>query len=137
RDGRAPAYPFGFGLGYTSFAYRDLALERGEIGPSDTLAVSLEIENTGRVSGDEVVQLYIGAESSAVERAPRELAAFRRVSLAPGERRRVHFAIPASRLAYFDEAADDFVVEPGRYRLTAGRHERDEALTAELVVSSS
>lgn len=136
RDGVVAAFPFGFGLSYTQFAYSLLRLETTELSPADTLRVSLDVENTGARAGDEIVQLYVSVEASSVERAPKALAGFTKVSLDAGERRRVELEVPLSRLAYFDEEVDDFIVETTRYRVIVGRHAGDEsALTATFSVS--
>jgi len=138
RDGNTPAFPFGFGLSYTSFRYANLALDQNQLGPSETLKVSLDVSNTGARAGEEVVQLYASAIGSAVERAPKELKAFTRIALQPGETRAVQLAVPISRLAYYDEAQADFVVEPLEYELFAGAHSLDpHALKARFVVRGS
>jgi beta-glucosidase len=135
RDGHTPAFPFGFGLSYTSYRYANLALAQDQLGPSDTLQVSLEVSNTGTYAGEEVVQLYVSAIGSAVERAPKELEAFTRVALQPGETKSVQLDVPVSRLAYYDESEADFVVEPLEYELFVGAHSLDpSALKTRFVV---
>jgi beta-glucosidase len=124
RDGAVPAFPFGFGLSYTSYDYSNLRVERVELGASDTLEVSVDVTNSGAVAGEEVVQLYIAALASQVERAPKELKAFARVPLAAGETRTVRLKVPAADLAYYDSAAG-WVVEPIEYELVVGRHALD------------
>ncbi len=124
RDGATPAFPFGFGLSYTSFAYRNLQLERTEISPSSTLRAALTVTNTGHRAGDEIVQLYVAARGSRVERAPKELKAFSRISLAPGEERVVEFEVPATDLAYYEEA-QGWIVEPIEYEVIVGSHSLD------------
>jgi beta-glucosidase len=134
RDGVEPAFPFGFGLSYTTFTLSDLRLERDAFGGADTLRATVTVANRGERAGDEVVQLYVAALASSVERAPKELKAFARVSLAPGESREVALAVPAAHLAYYDPALG-WVVEPGRYQAIVGRHSLDpEALRAGFVV---
>jgi beta-glucosidase len=137
RDGSAPAFPFGFGLSYTSYEYVNLRFDRSQLGPSETLKVSLDVSNTGAHAGEEVVQLYVSAIGSAVERAPKELKAFTRVALRPGETRTVQLSLPMSRLAYYDQTQADFVVEPIEYELFVGAHSLDrQALKARFMVSS-
>lgn len=86
-------------------------------------------------AGEEVVQLYIGARNSKVERAPRELKAFTKVALAPGEKRVVRLAVPTVDLAYYD-SAKGWIVEPGNYEAIVGRHSLDDqALRAPFVMS--
>jgi beta-glucosidase len=135
RDGNTPAFPFGFGLSYTSYHYANLTLAQNQLGPSETLIVSLDVSNTGAHAGEEVVQLYISAPGSAVERAPKELKAFTRVGLQPGETKTVQLDVPISRLAYYNESQADFVVEPLEYELFVGAHSLDQhALKARFVV---
>lgn len=125
RDGVEPAFPFGFGLSYTTFRYANLRLEQTALRAADTLVASLDVTNTGHVAGDEIVQLYVAAHGSAVARALKELKAFGRVSLAPGETKTVRLAVPAADLAYY--AVDKgWVVEPIEYAVIVGRHARDE-----------
>ncbi|MBN1994389.1 MAG: glycoside hydrolase family 3 C-terminal domain-containing protein [Anaerolineae bacterium] len=135
REGHPPAFPFGFGLNYAGYHYANLTLAQTQLGPSDTLPVSLEVSNTGAYAGEEVVQLYVSALGSAVERAPKELKAFTRIALQPGETRTVQLRLPISRLAYYDESRADFVVEPLEYEVFVGSHSLDpHALKARFVV---
>jgi len=124
RDGTAPAYPFGFGLSYTTWKHANLQLASPALAAGDTLQASVDVTNTGPVAGDEVVQLYIAARGSRVERAARELKAFARVSLAPGETRRVTLRVPVAELAYRDETRG-WVVERTTYEAIVARHAHD------------
>jgi len=134
RDGRAAAFPFGFGLSYTRFDYTDLRLDRTELGPADTVEAAVDVTNAGEFAGEEVVQLYIGALGSAVERAPKELKAFARVALDPGETHPVRLAVPVADLAWRDGAG--WVVEPIDYEVIVGRNAADPAaLRARFKVS--
>ena len=111
---------------------RALTLLVDRLGRDDTVAIvtTAEITNTGDLAGAEVVQLYIGARTSLVERAPKELKAFTKIELQPGETRTVRLAVPAIGLAYYDEGAG-WIVEPGEYEAILGRHSLDQAaLTA-------
>ncbi|MDB5078428.1 MAG: Beta-glucosidase [Chloroflexi bacterium] len=126
RDGATPAFPFGFGLSYTTFACANLRLSSDQIGSDGTLEVTVDLTNTGTVKGDEVVQLYISVPGSKIERAPQELKAFKRVTLEPGETRSVTLQLPGSELAYYD-AASSWVVEPGEYEVSLARHAHDQA----------
>jgi len=128
RDGAEPAFPFGFGLGYTTFSLGDLRLEAAELTVADTLRATVAVTNTGASAGDDVVQLYVEAPGSAVPRAPRELKGFARVTLEAGETQEVTIQVPASDLAYYDAEAG-WVLEPLEYVAVAARHSRDpEAL---------
>jgi len=128
-----PLYPFGYGLSYTRFEYRDLTVRPGEVGAGDTIEVSVVVENVGEVEGDEVVQLYASRPVASVTRPVAELKGFKRVSLGPGERARVVFQLPAELLAYYD-AEMRLVLERGEYVLRVARHAEDEGLKASVRV---
>ncbi|HVT74707.1 MAG TPA: glycoside hydrolase family 3 C-terminal domain-containing protein [Lacunisphaera sp.] len=132
RAGTPAAFPFGFGLSYTSFQHANLRLEQELIKPADRLVATVDVTNTGPVAGDDVVQLYVAARSSVVERVGPELKAFVRVTLAPGETRKVRFEVPAADLAYYDETRG-WVVEPTTYEVVVARHAGEQSdLTASL-----
>jgi len=134
RDGAAAAFPFGFGLSYTTFGHANLRLASTRLGRADALQATVDVTNSGTVAGDEVVQLYVSAQPSRVERAARELKAFARVMLAPGETRTVALSVPAADLAYFDPGGG-WTVEPIEYEAIVARHAEDRAgLTARLRV---
>jgi beta-glucosidase len=135
RDGNTPTYPFGYGLSYTQFEYSNLALSQRELAENDTLQISLDVTNTGGCAGDEVVQLYVSAKGSSVERAPKELKGFIRVLLQPGETHTVCFDLPVYQLAYYDESQSRFIVEAIEYEVMVGRHSLDDqALRARFTV---
>lgn len=125
REGNTATFPFGFGLSYTSYRYANLELVHYELGPSGTLEVSLEVSNTGALAGEEVVQLYISPIASAVERASKELKAFTRIALQPGETKTIQLSVTIAQLAYYDETQANFVVEPLEYELFVGAHSSD------------
>jgi beta-glucosidase len=114
-----PLWPFGHGLSYTRFALRGPELDRTTLALGDELSISVDVENVGERSGDEVVQLYVRDEEASVTRPVKELRGFRRVRLAPGERRRVTFRLAAEQLA-FSGLDGALVLEPGRVRLMVG-----------------
>jgi beta-glucosidase len=133
RDGAPAAFPFGFGLSYTTWQQADLRLAKKQLAATDTLHATVDITNTGPVAGDDVVQLYVSARGSRVERAARELKAFARISLVPGETRKVTLSVPVADLAYYD-AARGWVVEPLEYEAVIARHAHDAGLTARFQV---
>jgi len=135
RDGAVPAFPFGFGLSYTTFEFDHLRLSAASLGAHEIITATLEVTNRGPVGGDTVVQVYAAVPTSRVERAPKELKAFRRVELKPGETKTIHMDIPVKDLAYYDEQSG-WTVEPTSYRLIVGQHSLDErALRAEFKVA--
>ena len=123
-----PLYPFGYGLSYTTFAYRDLQASTSQ----GTVAVSVRVKNTGQRAGDEVVQLYVRHLNSAVSRPLKELADFTRIHLAPQEEKIVKLSIPAFRLAYWDAGADRWVTEKDQIEVTVGGSSTDARLRKTL-----
>ncbi|GAB2597156.1 glycoside hydrolase family 3 N-terminal domain-containing protein [Pseudactinotalea suaedae] len=131
------SYPFGHGLTYTSFGYSDLAVETLEVTEtteaSDAVVrVSLDVTNTGPRAGVAVPQVYVGRPASALARAPRELRAFARVELAPGERSTVRLELTRRDLSHWDVRRHDWVVEAGPLVVAAGASSRDLPLQAEV-----
>jgi beta-glucosidase len=126
RDGSVPAFPFGFGLSYSGFHYADLRIEQSKLRPGQSLVVTVAVTNTGSLAGDEVVQLYVAAIGSAVERAPKELKGFARVTLDAGETKTVKIEVPHVELAYYDPERG-WTVETIEYEAIAARHASDAA----------
>jgi beta-glucosidase len=114
-----PRYPFGYGLSYTTFAYRDLKLSSPRIGPTDTVKVTVTVANTGTREGTEIVQLYVRDEVGSVARPVRELKGFRRITLKPGESRPVELRLAAQDLAFYGLDMKR-VVEAGTFRVFVG-----------------
>lgn len=119
-----PLYPFGFGLSYTTFAYRDMKV----VSTDKQINVSVVVKNTGRRAGDEVVQLYVKHLNSTVPRPLKELKAFTRIHLAPQEEKTVHLSLPASRLAYWNAETDRWVVEKNQIEIAVGGSSTDARL---------
>lgn len=113
-----PLYPFGYGLSYTTFELRDLRLNKTTIKPGGSVEASVEVENTGRRAGDEVLQLYVQDVVSSVTRPVRELKGFERVTLRPGEKRRVTFTLTPEHLGFYNREMR-FIVEPGEFKVWA------------------
>ena len=115
----SPLFHFGYGLSYTTFELSDAQIESTAVTPDGHIRASVVVKNTGSREGTEVVQLYTGRKTASVTQPLKELKDFKRVTLAPGESRKVEFEVPVSRLAFHDR---DMVlaVEEGKYTLTIG-----------------
>ena len=111
-----PLFPFGHGLSYTTFKYSGIKLSADKIKADGQVNVSVDVTNSGKRAGDEVVQLYVHEEKSSVKVPVKELRGFQRISLQPGEKQTVAFTLPAAKLAIWDETTHGFVVEPGAFR---------------------
>ena len=131
-----PLYPFGDGLSYTTFAYRNLRTSSARLRAADTLIVRVDVTNTGRRAGDEVAQLYVRHLGSRVERPIEDLRGFRRITLKPGETRTVEFALPASSLAYWSPDTHRWVVEQEPVELAIGASSADIRLRRRIQVVS-
>jgi len=133
-DARAiePLFPFGFGLSYTEFAYSGLALDRGELHAGETLSVSFDLENTGRCAGKEVCQVYVRYGKPRLHRPVRELKAFAKVELTPGEKRTVVLEIPAADFCCFDPARGAWVLDNDLVEIEVGASSRDIRLAVPL-----
>lgn len=119
-----PRYPFGFGLSYTQFAYRDLKLSRREVLPDEPLEISFTLENTGSRAGTEVVQLYVRDCFASVARPVQELAGFRRITLSPGESTEVRFSLNPGFLAFLDRRME-WKTEAGEAEVMVGSSSAD------------
>src|SRR5207302_1108480 len=119
-----PLFPFGYGLSYTTFFYSDLTLNRPKIGMNDSVMVSVQVKNTGRLAGEEVVQLYVHDVVASVTRPVKELKAFRRVALKPDESKTVSFTLNPNQLAFYDLNMKR-VVEPGFFKVYVGGNSVD------------
>jgi beta-glucosidase len=115
-----PAFPFGFGLSYTTFGCEGIAVAPAAVTPTGAVEVAVTVANTGAWAGDEVVQLYVEPPDARSGGPNQELKDFRRVRLAPGERRELRFTLPAAALRRWDAAAGRWTVRPGRYVIRVG-----------------
>lgn len=121
---KQPLYPFGHGLSYTTYEYANLALSAESLGVGDTLTVSFDVTNTGNRAGDEVVQLYVHANSQ-LERPIKELKGFDRIRLEPGETKRVSLSLSHDQLTYFNTATHTYDVEAGQVDILVGASSAD------------
>ncbi|CAM3575782.1 MULTISPECIES: beta-glucosidase family protein [Paenibacillus] len=128
RKEMAPQFPFGHGLSYTTFKYTDLEAAQHEKG----VTVSLQVENTGERTGKETVQLYVHDEECKWVRPEKELKAFAKIELAPGEKRKIVFELEERDFAYYNTKYNRWVAESGYFQLRAGSSSRDIRVTNRL-----
>lgn len=121
----APLFPFGFGLSYTTFAYANMAVDRTRIAADSTITVSIDVTNTGRVAGKEIVQLYARPHAARLIRPLRELKGFAKVALAPGQTKRVEISVEARDLRYYDADQGRWLLDPGRLTFEIAASSRD------------
>ena len=126
-------FPFGYGLSYTSFAYSNLQFEKNEIGRQGTMRLSCKVKNTGKMAGDEVVQLYLRDEVSSVTTYVKVLRGFERIHLKPGEEKVVDFDLTPQELGLWNKD-NHFVVEPGRFSVMIGSSSEDIRLQGHFFV---
>lgn len=131
------SYPFGHGLSYTSFAYRDLNVEVLEDGAAPRVRVAFTISNTGDRPAAEIAQLYVCDPAASVYRPEQELRSFVRVELEPGAAQRVELELGARAFAYWHEGFGDWTVEGGEFGLRIGASSRDIRLTATITLAGS
>jgi len=115
-----PLFAFGHGLSYTDFTYGDAECAKASVKAGNDVTVSVDVTNSGKVAGKEVVQLYIGDDESSVDRPVKELKGFRKISLEPGETKTVTFTIEPDMLKYFDAAKHEWVLENGKFTAYVG-----------------
>lgn len=121
----APQFPFGFGLSYTSFAYTGLKITPAKAASGQQVQVTLQVRNTGKRAGAEVVQLYVHDVHPKVDRPVKELKGFRRVELSPGQSKTVSFTLDRSSFAYYSTPKHHWVVDPGKFEVMVGASSRD------------
>ena len=129
-------FPFGHGLSYTTFVYSHLRLDKSAIRERETLEVSVDITNTGRHTGKEVVQLYVAPKTAGVIRPIRELKAFDKIERTPGETRTVRFMLDRRAFAYWETEIHDWFVQTGTYEIQIGKNATEMLLTVEVSVES-
>jgi beta-glucosidase len=131
---KEPQFAFGYGLSYTTFKLSNLRCA-DTLAPDGTLEVGVDVANTGGRTGDEVVQLYVRFPQSKVERAPKALKGFQRLTVEAGKVATATIKVRAADLAYWDAAAHGWVVEPGPVELLVGNSSRDVDLTLRKTIT--
>ena len=132
-----PLFPFGHGLSYTDFSYSNLKLSSTEITDKDQLQVSLTVSNTGKVTGKEVIQLYVADKESTVQRPVKELKAFDKIELQPGESKEVSFTLNKRDFSYYSKVYDRWLAESGEFDILIGSSSRDIRLSGSLNLSNT
>jgi len=135
KEGYEPAFPFGFGLSYTTYSYENLRIDKTSVKENEELKVSVDVTNTGKVIGEEIVQLYVGYKGSSVERHVKDLKGFGKISLKPGETKPITIGLKAKDLAYYDVEKKDWIVEKIEYLVHVGpSSQADKLLTSSFKV---
>ena len=120
-----PQFPFGFGLSYTEFQYRDLEITETGTGEAFALEVSFKVKNTGSCDGAEVAQLYVSDVLSSVDRPAKELKGFKKVFLKRGEEKTVTLRLGCDALSFYDPTQKRWVAEAGDFEILVGSSSRD------------
>jgi len=132
-----PLYPFGFGLSYTRFAYSDLRTSTAHLAKDGQVTVSVNVRNTGKRDGEEVVQLYVKHVGSKVERPIKELKGFQRVALKAGETKTVQMTLQAKDFTYWDGQKKQWVVEDDTVNLMLGASSADVRVQKTIRVNNA
>jgi len=120
----SPRFPFGYGLSYTSFQYSDLKLSKTKMKSNETIEVSVTITNTGKYTGEEVVQLYLQDKFGSVVRPIQELKDFQKIKLESGASKTLKFVIDNTKLSFYNSKLE-FQSEPGDFELMIGSSSAD------------
>ncbi len=128
----APLFPFGYGLSYTTFAYSQLVFNAAQYSTQDEIKISLDVQNIGSCAGQEVVQLYLHDVHSSLMRPDKELKAFEKVMLQPGETKTVIFTLDREALSFYDPGQKQWLAEPGEFEVFVGSSSRDIRLSGKF-----
>jgi beta-glucosidase len=129
-----PLFTFGYGLSYTSFEFKNLKLDPAKATTDPTVTVSFDVANTGARDGAEVAQVYVGDPSASVPRPAKELKAFRKIRLAPGQSQHVTLTLDRRAFAYYDVKRHDWQVDPGKFKVYVGNASDHTPLVADLIL---
>jgi beta-glucosidase len=118
-------YPFGHGLSYTQFQYSNLRFSTDKTKKDGEINIQFDIQNIGRMEGDEVAQVYVHCNTVSFKVPVKQLKRFQRITLSPGEKKTLTFKIPASELSFYDIKTNDFKTEPGEWEIQVGSSSKD------------
>lgn len=127
-----PVFAFGHGLSYTDFAYSNLVLDKKQLARDEKLAVKVTVKNIGKYAGAEVIQVYISDLKSTLPRPVKELKEFKKIYLQPGETKEVTFVLDREAFSFYNPAVHDWVVEPGKFKVSVGSSSADIRLQREF-----
>ncbi|MBR1811707.1 MAG: glycoside hydrolase family 3 C-terminal domain-containing protein [Clostridia bacterium] len=130
-------FPFGHGLSYTTFAYSDLQLDKTAMQENNTLKASVKIKNTGAMPGYEITQLYVSDLQSTIFRPEKELKAFKKIYLEPGEEKQITFELSKRAFAFYNTAVGDWCVESGSFQIMIGASSADIRLSATVHITAA
>jgi beta-glucosidase len=128
-----PLYPFGYGLSYTSFSYSDIKLTTNKLKAGQQIIATINVTNTGKMAGEEVVQLYTRDLVGSITRPVKELKGFQKIMLQPGETKTVSFTVDEGLLKFYNNDLK-YVAEPGYFKLFIGANSRDVKETSFTLV---
>lgn len=129
-----PLYEFGYGLSYTTFAYKQALIHNSKLAISDSIRLSVTVSNTGKYDGDEVIQIYVKQPEDSKEKPIKSLIAFERTNFVQGETKNVSFVIPVSRLRHYNPEISDYSVSEGSYEIFIGSSSDDIKLKCAVIV---
>jgi beta-glucosidase len=132
----APLFPFGHGLSYTEFSYSDLEVSSENLSNRESLTVTVTVTNTGKVTGKEVVQLYVQDEEASVQRPEKELKGFHKLELAPGASQQVQFSLAERDFSFYSTPHERWLAESGDFQLLVGASSRDIRLQQGVTLQS-
>jgi Glycosyl hydrolase family 3 C terminal domain. len=135
--GIEPLFPFGYGLSYTTFEYKDIFVDKNAITDNDTVLVKIKIRNTGKRAGKEIIQLYVRDIQSSVTRPYKELKGFQKIYLEPGEEKIVVFNLDKRAFAYYDVDLKDWYVETGDFEILVGSSSNNILLKTVIHITST
>jgi beta-glucosidase len=126
-------FPFGHGLSYTEFTYSNLGFNADRVNKDGEVVIEFTVQNTGKVKGDEVAQVYVHHANASVKVPINQLKRFQRITLAPGEKKSLAFKIPASEFLFYSTKTNDFKTEAGRWEIQIGSSSKDIRLRKTLI----